>query len=178
MKVRAGGARCLNLEPLVRPRLFSPQSMARKPYDYALDLLSARAYTTKNLRRKLVQKEFSPDDVAAVIARLAESGLLDDAKYAREFARQKLTSGGSSTRRVQQQLAVKGIPADDARAAIETVMEEESVDIGQSINAATRKKLASMGELPADVKRRRLIAFLARRGFEFADIKRAIDRVS
>ncbi len=149
--------------------------MARKAYEYALDLLSARGYTTRNLKRKLVRKEYEPAEVDAVIERLTASGLLDDARYAREYARQKLTSGGSSVRRVRQQLAVKGISSEGARVATDAVMTEELVDIEQSINATVRKKLASMGDLPRDVKRRRVFAMLARRGFEIADIRRAID---
>ena len=152
--------------------------MARKAYDYALDLLSARAYTTRNLRRKLTQKEYEPAEVEATVNRLLDAGLLDDAKFAREFARQKLTTGGSSVRRVQRALAVRGIPPDLARAATDTVIEEEEVDIQQSIEAAAGKKVASMGNLDRDVKRRRLFAFLARRGFEIADIKRTVDRLS
>ena len=152
--------------------------MARKAYEYALDLLSARAYTTRNLRRKLTQKEFEPDEIESAVNRLLDAGLLDDAKYAREFARQKLTTGGSSVRRVQRALVVKGISSELARTATDVVIDEEQVEIEQSIESAARKKVASMGDLPRDVKRRRLFAFLARRGFEISDIKRAVDRLS
>ena len=151
--------------------------MARKAYDYALYLLAARGYSTRNLRRKLTRKEYEPADVEAVVARLLESGLLDDARYAREYARQKLLSGAVSVRRVQRELTGKGISAEVARAATDEVMADEPVDIEQSIEAAARKKLAAMGDLPADVKRRRVFAFLARRGFEIADIRRAVDRL-
>ncbi|MGH9421952.1 MAG: regulatory protein RecX [Thermoanaerobaculia bacterium] len=146
-------------------------------YDYALDLLSARAYTTRNLRRKLVQKQFNADDVSIAIERLERAGLLDDERYAREYARQMLTTGDKSVRWVQQHLARRGVPANKVRAAIETVGEEETIDAARSIAVAARKKAASMGDLPRDVRRRRLFAFLARRGFEMRDIMRVIDEV-
>ncbi len=152
--------------------------MARKAYEYALELLSARGYTIRNLRRKLVSKEYEAEEIEGVIERLIECGLLDDARYAREYARQKLTSGGSSVRRVRQQLLVRGVSSEHARAATDAVMREESVDIERSINATVRRKLASIGDLPRDVKRRRIFALLARRGFEIADIRRAVDGVS
>ena len=41
------------------------RDLARKAYDYALDLLSARAYTIRNLRRKLVQREYAADEPGA-----------------------------------------------------------------------------------------------------------------
>ena len=148
--------------------------MARKAYDYALYLLAARGYTTRNLRRKLTQKEYELSEIEAVMSRLIDAGLLDDARYAREYARQKLMSGAVSVRRVQRELAVKGISQEIARAATDDVMADEPVDIQKSIETAARKKLASMGDLPADVKRRRVFAFLARRGFELDDIRRAV----
>ena len=152
--------------------------MARKAYDYALYLLAARGYTTRNLRRKLTHKEYESAEVEAVMTRLIDSGLLDDARYAREYARQKLLSGAVSVRRVQRELAVKGISQEMARAATDEVMADEPVDIQKSIETAARKKFSAMGDLPEHVKRRRVFAFLARRGFEISDIKRAVDRLA
>ncbi len=149
--------------------------MARKAYEYALDLLSARGYTVRNLRRKLVQKEFDADEVSAAVERLLAAGLLDDGRYAREYVRQKLTTGRSSVRRVRLELAKKGVAGEDINSAIESVMDEEPVDIARSIDAAVKKKLASMGSIELEVKRRRLFGFLARRGFEIEDIRRSID---
>jgi regulatory protein len=146
-----------------------------KPYEYSLNLLSARAYTERGLRRKLEQKEFDPAEVDAAIERLTSARLIDDEKYAEEFARQKLVNGGSSVRRVVQDLRRKGVSVELARAAVARVSENEPVDIAASVESQARKKLASMGGLDDDTKRRRLFAFLARRGFELDDIKRAVD---
>ena len=151
--------------------------MPNNAHEYALNLLSARAYTARNLRRKLVQKEFEPADVETAMERLVASGLIDDSRFASEYARQKLTTGGSSVRRVKQDLMRRGLSAENIRAAIEQVVAEETVDIVKSIDAAARKKFASMGNIAPDVARRRLFGFLARRGFEIDDIRRAIERV-
>jgi regulatory protein len=145
-------------------------------YEYALNLLSARAYTARNLRRKLVQKKFDPDEVEAVMERLVASRLIDDARYASEFARQRLTSGRSAVRRVRQDLMRRGLSEENIRAAIELVSEEETLDIVKSIDAAARKKLSSMGDVAPEIARRRLFGFLARRGFEIADIRSAVER--
>ena len=149
--------------------------MTAKAYEYALNLLSARAYSVRDLERKLSRKDFDPDEIAAAIDRLVTARLLDDARFAREYARQKLTTGGSSARRVQQDLIRKGISAEHNRSAIDEVMEQEDVDVSKSIDAAARKKVASMGNLADDVKRRRLFGFLARRGFDLSEIRRAVD---
>ncbi|HUR00407.1 MAG TPA: regulatory protein RecX [Gemmatimonadaceae bacterium] len=152
-------------------------SPSNKAYEYALNLLSARAYTARNLRRKLVQKEFEPEEVESAMARLTASNLLDDAKFAAEYARQKLVVGGSSARRVEQELQKKGIGREQAKEAVSTVVDQESVDSGESAERAARKKFKSLSGLEPDVQRRRLFGFLARRGFALDDVKRAVNTV-
>ena len=151
--------------------------MTRRAYEYALGLLSARSYTSRNLRRKLIQKAFPPDEVEETMERLVGARLLDDKQYARDYARQKLVTGGASVRRVEQDLFRRGVSGDEIRAAITAVMEEEEVDVVRSIDVAARKKLASMNELGAEVKRRRLFGFLARGGFETSSILRVIEEI-
>ena len=146
----------------------------RSAHDYALHLLSARAYTRRALERKLVAKEYPAVEIAEEIDRLERSQLLDDEKFAREYARQKLTTGGKSARRVELELISRGIGASRARAAVETVMTEEAVDIEKSVAAAGRKKLASMSGVDKETQRKRLVAFLGRRGFELDVIKRYV----
>ncbi len=151
--------------------------MTNKAYEYALNLLSARAYSSRNLRRKLVQKEFDPEEIEAAMERLTDSKLLDDPKFAAEYARQKLVVGGSSSRRVEQELQKKGIGRDQAKEAVTAVSEDESVDEGASAEKAARKKFKSLSGLEPDVQRRRLFGFLARRGFDLDDVKRAVNTV-
>ena len=150
-------------------------TVSRRPYEYSLDLLSARAYTARNLRRKLVQRKFDPAEVEATVERLIANGLLDDRKFAMEFARQKLVHGGKSRRRVEQELALKGIPSATIQAALDDVADEETIDPAKAIERLMAKKLQSLAGLERIVQRRRMFGFLARRGFDHADVKRAIE---
>ena len=151
--------------------------MAATPYDYALNLLASRAYTVRNMRRKLTQKGYEPAEVSATLERLIASGLLDDARYAAEFARQRLVVGGASVRRVEQQLGAKGISRDLAKAAAAQVVSEEGVDTLVSMERVAHKKLRSLGDLEPLVKRRRLFGFLARRGYDLDDVRRVVSRI-
>lgn len=148
--------------------------MAQSAYNRALDLLAARAYTVRDLRRKLVQKEVPEDEVDAVVQRLLGAGLLDDDRYALSYARSKLTAAGSSRRRVQQELERKGVPASVARDAVDQVMVDEEIDTRSVVERVARRKLISMGDLDPVVRRRRLYAFLARRGHELDEIQSVI----
>lgn len=140
--------------------------MARTPYDRALDLLSQRPYTARDLRRKLIQKEIPAAEADAVVGRLQEAGLIDDAKYALAYARTKMLGSGASRRRIKQELARKGVKGEVATDAVEQVIVDEEVDTKAVIERVARKKIASMGDLEPLVLRRRLFAFLARRGYD------------
>ena len=82
-----------------------------------------------------------------------------------------------SKRRVQQDLARKGVAREVSDAAIATVFEEEQVDQREIVERAARKKLVSLRKFEPQVRRRRMYAFLARRGYDSEDIRAAMDAV-
>ena len=147
-------------------------------YNYALNLLSARPYATRALHRKLIQKQYSAADADDAIRRLVDNGLLNDAKYAEQYARSKIVSTGASKRRLQQDLFRKGIKGDVATHAIAAVLEEDEIDPAVVIERVAKKKLAQLGGLDPIVLRRRLFAFLARRGYDLDEIKAVVSRLT
>jgi regulatory protein len=147
-------------------------------YNYALNLLGARPYSTSALRKKLIQKEYERADADHAIDRLVDNGLLDDRKYAEQFARSKIVTTGASKRRVQQDLYRKGIKGELATNAIANVIEQEEIDPAAVIERVAKKKLAQLGDLEPLVIRRRLFAFLARRGYELEEIKSVVSRLA
>lgn len=151
--------------------------MSQSAYEYSLKLLTARSYTARSLLRKLIQKGIEPEEAEAVMARLQSSGLVDDAKFAEQFARGKVMMGGASKRRVVQDLRRKGIAQPIADLAIAKVFADEDVDPAAMAEKAARKKVSQMGDLDPLVLRRRLFGFLARKGYELDDIKRVVSKV-
>jgi regulatory protein len=146
-------------------------------YDRALNLLAARARSSAELARVLVRKGAPKELVETAVRRLQEQGLLDDAAFAESFTRARVLGAYQSKRRVQQDLARKGVARAVTDAAIATVFEEEAVDQREVVEQAARKKLRSLPKLPSAVRRRRLYAFLARRGYDGDDIRRAMEVV-
>ena len=144
-------------------------------YDRALNMLAFRARSSAELARALVRKGAQRAIVDHTIARLLEQGLLDDAAFARSFTRAKVLGANQSRRRVQQHLARKGVDRSVSDAAIAIVFDEEEIDQRGMVEAAARKKLRTLtGQEPA-VRRRRLYGFLARRGYDGDDIRRAME---
>src|SRR5688572_21178448 len=111
---------------------------------YALRLLSQRSYTTRNLRQKLLKKEFPSDETDSALERLTQNGLLDDRKFALNFARARLTSSSASPRRICQFLVQKGIESAVADAAVHEVIAEEQIDTNAALERVARRKLSTL----------------------------------
>ena len=146
----------------------------RSTYERALDMLEARARGADELRRLLVRKGESVAEVDETIERLTRAGLVDDANYARQLARSKALGAGMSRRRIQQELSRRGVAREVSTEAIAQVFEDESVDEEKLIERAAAKKLRTLSRLDEPTRRRRLYAFLARRGFDGDDIQRVL----
>ena len=155
------------------PGFFMPPAMAaeKSVYEQALTLLEYRARSVDELRRKLRQKGGAADEIEEALQRLLDQKLLDDADYAKQFARGKLGSSGASRRRIAQELGRKGIGRDAADAAIEELTGEEGLDPLQAAQRIARKKWTALASLDEPTRRRRLYAFLARRGFNPDEIR-------
>ena len=134
-------------------------------YNKALEALARGAKSTRDLGRWLAQRDHAPEDVSAVLARLTERGLLNDADFALLFTRSRATTRGMSRRRIAAELAKRGVARDLVDAAISEVMADESIDERAIVEAAAAKKFRTLAKLEPDVQRRRLYGFLARKGF-------------
>lgn len=102
-------------------------------YDYAVKLLGQQMRTVAELKR-LLYKRAEPGEpgdsaVQAVVVRLKERHYLDDAGYAQDYAKLRQENARFGRRRVQQDLAHKGVQAAviaaTLDAAYENVNEEE-----------------------------------------------------
>lgn len=143
-------------------------------FDRALNMLAMRARATSELRRQLLRKGEPAEQVDAAIERLQRAGFLDDAAFARQFTRSKALGAGMPRRRLRQELSRRGVGADVSEDAIDDVYDEEQIDDAASIERVAGKKLRSLAKLDAPTRRRRLYAFLARRGYESDEIARVV----
>ena len=147
-------------------------------FDRALAMLAARPRAARDLERMLVRKGEPVEHVASAIARLVALGALDDAQFARQFIRGKIAGAGLSRRRLQSELWRRGVTRDVIDAALAEVLVEDEVDEDAQIAQVAAKKLRTLHSLDATTKRRRLYAFLARRGYDGSAIRRVIDELS
>ncbi|HEY0971183.1 MAG TPA: regulatory protein RecX [Gemmatimonadales bacterium] len=145
-------------------------------YDRALGLLAARDRSATELRRRLVQKGVEAAPAEAAVVRLVEQGVVDDARYARALVRSRALGAGASRRRIAQELSRRGVERRVADEALDQVWSEEEVDQSEAAEQLARKRLATMGKLDPLTQRRRLYAFLARRGYDADEIRHAMEK--
>lgn len=155
--------------------------------DAALHLLSYRARTRAELRRKLLAKGFRPARVEPCLDRLEARGLVDDEAVAAAFVRDRLRHRPRGKARLAQELRAKGVATAEAERAIETVLDEEEVTEADLVERVvegwirrqgknTLRALAAPGHSPEREKvRRRLLGYLTRRGFRGPALSRATE---
>ncbi len=150
--------------------------MARQPrkhqteeqlYAAALRALMRRSYSVYEMRQYLEARAEANSLVRPVLARLKQQGLLDDARYARQFARYRAEARRQGRYRIARELRARGVPDQHIEAALEEVLTE--TDEGSAVRARIERRLRQMRG-PLDEKRRAsLYRSLLRAGFS-ADV--------
>jgi regulatory protein len=111
--------------------------------------------------------------VDSAIERLVELELLDDANYAAQYINAHSERGRGPVR-LRADLRRKGVES----AVIEQALAEQfppGTDLRAQPLQLARKRAAQLGDLPRATKRRRLLAYLARRGFGGWEVLSVVD---
>jgi regulatory protein len=141
-------------------------------YDVALRALMRRAHSVHEMKQKLERRSDNKLLVQVVMARLRESGQIDDARYAKQFARQRTESRKQGKYRITRDLRARGVPDRHIESAIEATSTEtgEATLVRQRI---ARKLKFLRGEID-DRKIASLYRSLLRAGFSADIIRREL----
>ena len=134
----------------------------------ALDLLTRKPQSRKELERKLKEWGAGEAESAALCDRMEELGYLNDASYAARVVRY-YSAKGFGEKKLRDELYRRGIPREMWDDAL-----EQAQDPAEAIDAFVTKKLAGK-----DLDRKQLqkvSAALARRGYSWSDINDALRR--
>ena len=142
-------------------------------YEAALSSLDLCARTRQELRRSLLARGFVSGAVEATLDRLADSGLVDDRRYA-ERAVEVSAARPVGVYAVRRKLRAKGVAEEDAEAALGALDDEQQA---QAAQAAARSLLRRYAQIPAREGRAKLSQALARRGFSWEAVRAAVDKV-
>jgi regulatory protein len=142
-----------------------------KAVDKALAFLTVRPRSIREVRDRLAKKEIPPPVVDAVIARLAGWGYIGDEGFARYWIENRGAHQPRGKRLLRQELWQKGV----ARETVDQALDDTELDEGADALALARKRLPQLRGLDEQTQRRRLGAYLQRRGYDWPTAKRALD---
>lgn len=142
----------------------------------ALRMLSIRAHAVKDLARKLRDRNHEPQAVKLALDRLEAAGLLNDAEFARHFARVRAPKGHGPSRLVHDLLSL-GVERVVAEQAVAEVAAAESFDTEAAARRLAEKRVVSLKTLARPMRRRRILAYLARRGFRGMAIRAMVEEM-
>lgn len=157
------------------------ESARRKMMNKALDLLSMRDYSRRELSDKLVTKAWEKKEqkdmdlgslkqqASDICDRLEELGLLNEERFARSYVdelirRKHLSKSGLKTALIQ-----KGVQRD----IIETVLEEVDVDPVEQIRELLATKFKNR-DFSDEKQKTRTVNALLRRGYRYNEIHAAM----
>jgi regulatory protein len=170
--------------------LFYASSMFGKPrkldteaelYDVAVRALMRRAHSVHEMKQKLERRSDNKLLVQVVMARLKENGQIDDARYAKQFARQRTESRHQGKFRVARDLRARGVPDRHIEPALEAASAgtDEAAIIRQRIEGKLKfLRGPRTGEKIDDRKIASLYRSLLRAGFSADIIRRELRRLA
>lgn len=143
----------------------------------ALRYATYKSRTAHEVRQKMVEKEFSPEEAEYAVQFLEEFGYVNDAAYARAFIKERQERKPSGTERLRQELAKRGISKFDIEDALAEAFPKESVRetmLDNALQAAHKKLRALQGKEPQK-RQQALIGYLQRQGFSWEIIKKTLE---
>ena len=136
----------------------------------ALRLLTIRPRTVAEMRERL-EPRFGAEAVEQTLARLQSEGLLNDVEFAQQWRSSRERRKPRSRRKIEQELQSKGVAEDIVSDAL------EGYDSSDAAYRAVVKYAARQKESGQTAFDRRVSAFLERRGFEYAIIRRILQQL-
>lgn len=141
---------------------------SRQIRERALELLSRKPQSRRELTRKLNEWGAGPEEADAVCDRMEELGYLNEAAYAARIV-EVYSARGFGEKKLRDELYRRGVPREEWDEALARV--EDST---QAIDDFLQKKLTGW---TGDRKQlQKVTAALARRGFSWSDIRDALAR--
>ncbi len=137
-----------------------------KAYNQALGMIARRPRSEWEMREYLKRKEYDPELIEELIGRLYVAKWLNDEDFARKWVDNRRLLKATSKRRLTQELKAKRV----SDVIIRVVLAEDYTDE----IAVLRELVVRKTQQTRYQDTQKLIAYLIRQGFNYADIKSAL----
>ena len=114
------------------------------------------------------------DDAEAILTALVDEGYIDDSRFARAYCESKMLRSGWGRLKVLHQLRQKRLPREAIDEGMQAVGDEAYRDM---LRDTALRKAATVRDADPDVRRRKLTAFLAQRGYTLDEINETLTNI-
>lgn len=140
----------------------------------ALDMLSRRWRTAKQIEDKLRERGYDPDVIGQVLDKLRQWDYVDDGRYAESFVRERIAKGDGAPRSIRRRMRHSGIDPETAQEALEALDEQTQAALADSL----AEKLWRRYEDREPRRRRDTVSqAMARRGYDWDVIAASIRKL-
>lgn len=154
---------------------FEEAAGSRRAFNSALNSLDYRDHSEKEIRAKLIRKH-GAEYVDEAVEKLIELDLINDRRYAENYARELFEHKKFGKIRIKSELIAKGIASDIASKTVNSLFEDEEPDNIQRIVDIIEKKYYN--RMNDEVGRKKVFSALQRMGYSFSDIREAMSEFS
>jgi regulatory protein len=128
-----------------KPRQLDSESAV---YDAAIKILMRRAHSVHEMKQALERRCENSTLVKSVMAQLKSAGLIDDARYAKQFVRQRTEGRKQGKFRIARDLRARGVPDRHIEAALDEAAQQtdEATLVRQGIERKLRSLRGSSSE--------------------------------
>ncbi len=141
-------------------------------YQKALNLISRRPRSEKEIRQKMAEKKYEATQVDRTIERLKSAGLIADEKFAEMWVENRSEFHPRSQRLIRYELKSKGIEDDTIENALKVSADEAELARRAAVQYERRLEAADWLTY-----RKRLSGFLARRGFSYGTVSSIVQEL-
>jgi regulatory protein len=134
----------------------------------ALDYLSRRPRSEWEVRDYLKRKDYDSPTIDTILNKLSDYGYIDDIAFAQAWVNNRRMLKPTSLRRLRQELMQKHVSKEDIEAALLSDEGDEKTALQELINKK-RQQTRYQDE-------QKLIAYLLRQGFNYGDVKIALNQ--
>ena len=136
--------------------------------DIALHYIAYKMRTEQEVRKKLFEKEYTEYIIERVIHFLIEYHYIDDMKYCKSYIKQRLQCNPKGVYVLKMELKQRGIK----QSIIDKAIENSDIDELNDAIKLLQKKCLYLDDID-EKNKKRLFAFLQRRGYSYDIIKEA-----
>jgi regulatory protein len=147
-----------------------------KFYNKALEFLSYRTRSEKEVRDKLRVKSVELGTIDKIIEKLKEKRFINDEEFARQWIENRNRFKPRSARLIAIELKQKGISAE----IIESVTKDQELGAQSDLESAKKlaeKRIERLKNLPKQEIYTKLGRYLASKGFNWDTVKKSIDDI-